>query len=370
MTFKIRNTLTGTSLDSSVPDQLVLHSDGYVKAPNQYGTTDENSLATLKMVHENNGNMFDIGMWTGTLDKIPQGRFALNGQQVSELQVPGLQAAISATGQPTVTAAEWQSDVATNCGKFGIGDGFTILPDWMGATPGSVGKLYFAGSSTLRGTVVSDAIRNITGSVPGFFAQAAGTGVGALSKTTNGGNSGINAGSGTGYQTISLDASLAVPTAEENRPKTVYGIWTIQLFGSFTGLLEYDVAAHTAMITAQNARIAELESKKNTGTGDAPYFGCRAWGSFSGMGTATLHAGGNVLSVVDNGVGRYTVNFIEEMPSTSYSVQMTIGGSQGAGTSVYHGVFQDQKTKSSVSLYVRQSGNYIPAPMIDFAIFA
>lgn len=48
---------------------------------------------------------------------------------------------------------------------------------------------------------------------------------------------------------------------------------------------------------------------------------CRAWCLFDG-GTAPLglFGSGNVSSLVDNGVGNYTINFIKEVPHDNYAV--------------------------------------------------
>ena len=48
-------------------------------------------------------------------------------------------------------------------------------------------------------------------------------------------------------------------------------------------------------------------------------FKCRAWVNFNGTGTVAIRASGNVSSITDNGVGKYTVNFITTMPDVNYS---------------------------------------------------
>lgn len=67
-------------------------------------------------------------------------------------------------------------------------------------------------------------------------------------------------------------------------------------------------------------------------SGDAPYFGARAWCSFSGTttGTFTPPASGNVTSVTRNSSGNYTVNFTTAMPDANYSAQVLC---QGDGSS-------------------------------------
>ena len=54
-------------------------------------------------------------------------------------------------------------------------------------------------------------------------------------------------------------------------------------------------------------------------TGDAPLFACRAWVNFNGTGTVAIRESGNVDSITDSGVGKYSVNFLESMEDANYS---------------------------------------------------
>jgi len=63
-------------------------------------------------------------------------------------------------------------------------------------------------------------------------------------------------------------------------------------------------------------------------SGAAPVFAARAWVHFSGVGTPTILAGGNVSSITDNGVGDYTVNFTTPMPDGNYAVLGTAAWNQ------------------------------------------
>lgn len=58
-------------------------------------------------------------------------------------------------------------------------------------------------------------------------------------------------------------------------------------------------------------------------SGSAPVYACRAWVNWSI--TQTIRGSGNVSSITDNGVGKYTVNMTTAMPDTNYSVAMAIG---------------------------------------------
>jgi hypothetical protein len=66
---------------------------------------------------------------------------------------------------------------------------------------------------------------------------------------------------------------------------------------------------------------ASANFKFNSGYGSvATAYGCRAWVNFNGTGTPAIRASGNVSSITDDGVGKYTVNFINSMPDTNYAV--------------------------------------------------
>lgn len=51
-----------------------------------------------------------------------------------------------------------------------------------------------------------------------------------------------------------------------------------------------------------------------------PAYFCRAWVDFNGTGTIGIRQSGGVTSLTDNGVGDYTVNFINAAPFGSYGV--------------------------------------------------
>lgn len=58
-------------------------------------------------------------------------------------------------------------------------------------------------------------------------------------------------------------------------------------------------------------------------TGGAPIYACRAWVNFNGTGTVAIRASGNVSSIIDGGVGIYTVNFTTAMIDVNYETQVT-----------------------------------------------
>ena len=61
-------------------------------------------------------------------------------------------------------------------------------------------------------------------------------------------------------------------------------------------------------------------------TGTAPYYGCRAWANFNGVGGTVINASGNIASISRTAAGTYTVTFTTAMPDTGYSVVGMTGG--------------------------------------------
>lgn len=57
-------------------------------------------------------------------------------------------------------------------------------------------------------------------------------------------------------------------------------------------------------------------------SGSAPYFGCRAFGTFNGQATSpiTPESAGNIASIVRTSTGAYAITFTTEMPGVNYCV--------------------------------------------------
>lgn len=58
-------------------------------------------------------------------------------------------------------------------------------------------------------------------------------------------------------------------------------------------------------------------------TGSTPIYACRAWVNFNGEGAVAIRASGNVSSLIDVAIGRYTINFTTDMPDANYSTVVT-----------------------------------------------
>lgn len=72
-------------------------------------------------------------------------------------------------------------------------------------------------------------------------------------------------------------------------------------------------------------KVSEVTSDKWLNSDGTENFKCRAWISMNGSGTIAILGSGNISSLVDNGTGDYTLNFIKAMPTQNYSA--TIGAS-------------------------------------------
>jgi hypothetical protein len=70
--------------------------------------------------------------------------------------------------------------------------------------------------------------------------------------------------------------------------------------------------------------------------GDAPIYACRAWVIFDGTtNPPTIKASSNVSSIIKNGTGEYTVNFIASLPSAHYIVCGSAAGVTGVSYNTY-----------------------------------
>lgn len=180
-----------------------------------------------------------IGTITARLSKKPEaGELALDtGALVSRATYPDLWAWVQSSGAPLISDADWQAQATaqSSVGAFSTGDGSTTfrlmrLLDYMrGGLTADVGKWQ------------GDAIRNITGKVGATWSTAP---TGAFSGGVVGNNN--NNGTGGAFYDVSFDASKVVPTADENRPKTIKVLYCIKAFNADTnpGLIDITALAN------------------------------------------------------------------------------------------------------------------------------
>lgn len=111
------------------------------------------------------------------------------------------------------------ADLFAKIGTFwGAGDGSTTfnVPDFRGEFIRTWDDGRGVDAGRVFGSFQGDAIRNITASASGNLGL--GGAAGAMYITNSGPN---NTNSGTAFRTLNFDASLSVPTANENRPRNV-----------------------------------------------------------------------------------------------------------------------------------------------------
>jgi hypothetical protein len=94
------------------------------------------------------------------------------------------------------------------------------------------------------------------------------------------------------------------------------------------GRIVFSTTADGASTSTEQMRIDSSGNLKfNSGYGSvATAYAARAWVQFSNTaGTPSINESGNVSSITDEGVGRYTVNFATAMPDANYSTAITCG---------------------------------------------
>lgn len=84
--------------------------------------------------------------------------------------------------------------------------------------------------------------------------------------------------------------------------------------------------APTAADGTNTTQIATTAFVQNsiTSQGLVPAGSAKAWVCFTGTGTVAIRGSYGVSSVIDNGVGDYTINFLNAMPSANYSAVATV----------------------------------------------
>ena len=108
--------------------------------------------------------------------------------------------------------------------------------------------------------------------------------------------------------------------------------------------------------------------------GTREYGRCTAWVNFNGTGTVAIRDSLNVSSITDNGTGKYTVNFEQNMNDTNYSVTGGVSkfdSNNDANTHINFGTTTLLKTISyvPVALGVGSGAGSIDSPMVSIQIF-
>lgn len=268
---------------------------------------------------------------------IQDGDLALDGQLLSRATYPQLWAKVnSGVCGRVVTDAQWLLSSGLNRACYSSGDGSTTfrLPDLNGIQTNSIKSPVLRGDGyATSGSVLSDAIRNITGSATVFtaFWSADNKATGAFTLEDGGGSGESSAFNGTCPKYV-FNASNVVPTANENRPNSAFGVWLIKVIGTteappssgtyptLTGGNTWNgTQAIIGNLSVSGTFTADIKPLLNA-FGSAPIYASRAWVNFNGTGTVEILGSGNVSSITDNGVGDFTINYTIPMPHVNYGV--------------------------------------------------
>ena len=107
--------------------------------------------------------------------------------------------------------------------------------------------------------------------------------------------------------------------------------------------------------------------------GSAPLYACRAWVNFNGTGTIAIRSSANVSSLVDNGVGDYTVNFGIAMLDANYAVAGAVArgasNSRGAGFEVHPSTAQTTTSVTVRGITIDTSPAPLDCGSVDVCIF-
>lgn len=94
----------------------------------------------------------------------------------------------------------------------------------------------------------------------------------------------------------------------------------------------------------------------------------KAWINFNGTGTVAIRRSFNVTSITDLAVGKYTVNFTNDMPDVNYARVASMGMSGG----FYANAFDDihSPTTSGFTIGVRSGATYYDIAFIHASVFS
>ena len=98
---------------------------------------------------------------------------------------------------------------------------------------------------------------------------------------------------------------------------------------------------------------------------------CKAWVNFNGTGTVAIRDGYNVSSITDTGAGKYTITFMDSIPS-NYAVSITaqalgagLVGSIGGSATV-----EMVSTSNQTPIYlVSGSGTALDSSVVNLSVF-
>ena len=239
----------------------------------------------LDATSQGSGSKTLLELWWSTISTPEEGslNISIDNGLLLRASFPDAWAKIEASGE-AISDANWVNEKNANggvCGKYSLGNGTTTFRVPL------IPKRFVraAGLGLQAGDVQGDAIRNITGNLADNFMSATPQYLtGAFKLGTSRSPYILGAvGSSLGGEAI-FDASLVVPTAEENRPLTVAYTPMLHMYGSLTDAGSANVAALIQATTGKldtsrfetSQQIMHVRDEKPTGTA-AGTFTAGAW---------------------------------------------------------------------------------------------
>ena len=245
-----------------------------------------------------------------------------------------------------------------------VDTGYTIpaTQGGTGQTSYAVGDLVYALTTTALSKLADVATGNalISGGVgvaPSYGKVGLTTHISGTLAVANGGT-GVTTSTGSGNTVLSTSPTLVTPVLGTPTSGTLTNCTFPTLNQNTTG--------SSGSCTGNSATATAL----STASGSAPSYSSRAWVNFNASsGTPTIQASGNVSSITDGGVGRFTVNFTTAMQAASYSVVASC--SPGSTTTTRNTVpMINTLATGSVFIDIREtSAGYVDATYISVAVF-
>lgn len=166
----------------------------------------------------------------------------------------------------------------------------------------------------------------------------------------------------------SSEVTAAINTAIPQATKTALGVVGLATQAETNAGTDDERAVTPA--TLKSTFPIQTKSALNA-SGNAPIYACRAWVNFNGTGTVSIRSSGNVSSITDNGVADYSINFINAMPDSNYSVVGNCGdstyGADGTAVNTNHGAVPT--TTSCRILLKNVGGSMVDKNYVSIAVF-
>jgi len=153
-----------------------------------------------------------------------------------------------------------------------------------------------------------------------------------------------------GTTTITLPSSTATLLTTDGDGSSLTGVLS---FGGDTFGADKTIGSNDNYALSFETNATERLKLTNDGRG-VSQFTAKAWVNFNGTGTVAIRDSHNVSSITDNGTGRYTVNYSNDMSNTNYLVSYTVGGSNSSSGDDSYGSLDDSRYVGSVYLRSRR----------------